>query len=409
MLSTDRPWENPNERILPVTVNWASKLRHSFEFKTDIITTDDGTEQRRAVRNEPRQVLEFDAAQTGEDMREIQDFLVQYQTDRLVMANPIDVGRSVVAMAPGSIVMPIDVRKTWMIAETEVILRHGRRMETRTIAAVNQNAGVWTITFVESSGANWPVGTYVHRVMRGRIGSNLSSSHLTTRAMTMPLKFSLEVGTDLYIPTPVNPANLVGSREIWRKVPNWRNGVDVDYEYLREELDYSFGRQDYYTPNKLPNRVIKGDYIGMNYTDVNEVISFFVRHKGRRNAFLFMTGEDDIPYNAIVGGLPFISVSGQKFGRYYADNRIYRRVGLRMFAGNTVHGLIDQILFNPDTDTSVINLRDNLPIGIYNQSTMHGVSWVLACRMGSDRLDIDWLTDERAQFSLTFQSLENDE
>lgn len=248
MLTTERPWENPTERILPVVVNWASKLRHSFEFKTDIIVSDDGTEQRRATRNEPRQFMEFDAANMREDMREIQDFLTQYQADRLVMANPIDVGRAVLPMGPGSITMQVDIRKSWMTANTEVILRHGRRMETRIIAT---GTGGNILTFTEPSGAQWPHGTYVHRVVRGRIPTNVSSTHLTTRAMTFPMKFALEVGQNLYTPTNIDPNNIVGVRELWTKLPNWKGGVEVDYAYEREELDFSVGRVAYNTPNRI--------------------------------------------------------------------------------------------------------------------------------------------------------------
>lgn len=407
MLSTERPWENPSERILPVAVDWSNKYRQSFEFKTDIIEADDGSEQRRAVRKEPRLSLEFDAIYGGDDMRDFQDFVTAFQPYKQVIPNPLDVGISAIPMIPGSFTMQVVERKSWMVAGTEVILRDGKRMETRIIGT---SLGGNIVTFSDASGSAWPLGTRIHRTLRGRSRQQIGSTHFTSRAMSVPIRFDIEIGESYeYIPAPVDPETIVGSREVWFKRPNWADGIEVNYHYLREDVDYGFGRIGYNVPNQLPKRAIKADYIGVSPADIHNVISFFIRHRGRRNDFLFVTGEDDIPYNAILGGSSFISVAGQKFGRQYLNSPIFRRVVLRKIDRTYVHGLIDEILVNDLFDTTTINLTEDLPNEVFNQTTLFGVSWGLVTRMGSDRLDIDWLTDEKAQFSLTFESLENDE
>lgn len=406
MLSTDRPWENPAERILPVSVDWSNKYRQSFEFKTDIIEAEDGSEQRRSVRNEPRQVLEFDAIFSGDDMRNFQDFLVEYQPFKQVVPDPLDVGMASRVMLAGSSVMQVAERKAWMLEGTEVILRDGKRMETRTIGS---SLGGNLVTFVEASPTGWPIGTRLHRTIRGRSRQQIGSTHYTSTSMGVPIRFDVEIGGAEYVPAAVDPGNIVGFREVWFKRPNWSDGVEVEYHYLREDVDYGFGRVNYNIPNRMPKRVLKADYIGVSPDDIHNVVSFFIRHKGRRNEFLFITGENDIPYNAILGGSSFISVVGQKFGRQYLNSNVFRRVVLRKIDRTYVHGLIDEILINELFDTTTINLTENLPNEVFNEETLFGVSWGLVTRMGSDKLDIDWLTDEKAQFSMTFESLENTE
>ena len=61
VVSTRTPSASDEVRIVPVRHNWGSAYRVSLEFKTDIITSGNGREQRRAVRELPRHTIDITA------------------------------------------------------------------------------------------------------------------------------------------------------------------------------------------------------------------------------------------------------------------------------------------------------------------------------------------------------------
>lgn len=405
MLSTVRPWENPNEQIIPVVPNWDSAYRTSYEFKSDIITSENGKEQRRAVRDEPRQFIEFQSAMGGETKRDLTDFLAAWQPFPIAFADPIDVALSDGGMLAGSTLMLITNRPAWLLAGTEVILRDGRRMETRIVGNSDTNL----VSFVDSSSEAWPVRTRICKVIRGTFDGSAAASHLTTNAMTVPIKIKVNIGGPRLSVLPPNPENIYNGRELWTKKHNWKNGVDVEHVWVRDEVDYGMGRTASFVPFEFANRIIKTNYIARDRDEVLDAISFFVDKRGQAKEFLWATGENDVPYAGIIGGTDFIQIAGQKFGRQYAGSTVFRRIQFRMYDGTRINRMIDEILYSADDNTSTISLTEDLPAIEFSPRTMVGISWTFATRFATDKLDIDWLTDDKAQFALTMKTLENDE
>lgn len=406
VISTVRPWDNPKERIIPAIPNWSSVYRTSFVYMTDIMTSENGKEQRRAVRAEPRQFVDFQSAWGGQEKADMVDFMTAWQPFAMLLADHIDATNVVGGMGAGAVTIQVQVAKEWMVPGAEIIIRDGRRMETRTISVVNGT----TLSFSDSSPEAWPPSSRIHRVIRGRLASNSGQSkHLTTNAATMGISFEVGIGGALFVPKALSTLDLVGWRELWKVPPNWGSALDNTYEYLREDVDYGYGLLGSYVPYNYSSLNLRANYLSRSAEEAYRAASFFARHRGRQKEFLFCTDSNDIPYNIVVGGTNLISVRGQKFGRDYINSTTHRRIILRMIDGTKVHRLIESIVYSDEHDTSTIVVTERLPFGDFSDKTMFGISWGLAARQASDRLDIDWITDRTAQYSMTFRTLENDE
>lgn len=403
VISTLDPLANPTVRIFPVRPNWADKVRISYDFLTDIITSGDGKEQRRAVRRNPRKTMNFSAIFHRESKLSFAAFMDTWQPGQTILPEwpmQVTLGEPMAAEAEQCSYMG-GVRPDWLVVGTLAILVNGPVMETREVVSVSDS----TIRFAEISTTEWPAGTKLYRRLSGRLETSPTSRLLTNDVVTFPVAFEVDPGSETYLDT--EPGELVGFREVFMRKPNYERPVSVDHVYPRNVIDYGYGKIGSFLPYDFPARVTKGDFIGRDHDDVRSAIEFFIRCRGRAREFLGPTWQNDVPYYAIAGGGFAILIKGKLFGQLYADSSVFRRILIRLADGTYVHTRVDFIESLPDTDSSVMWLVEQLPIADLSPSTVIGISWELVTRFATDRLDIDWLTDSKAQFSMTTQSLEN--
>lgn len=405
IVSTVDPTANQDYRILPVRPNWSSNYRVSHEFMTDIFTSGDGKEQRRAVRDNPRKQFSFEAVFTGRSKLAFAGFMNHWQPHIAIMPDHSSKlvlnGVAPEAQFAGHLLGAIP---EWVKPGMLVVLCDPDRttLETRTVT----NVSAVSVLFAEfSETTTFAPGTTMHPAVFGRIEEEPRSRYLTSNVQTIPIVFDVDPGSEQYVRT--GGTGVVGFREFMARKPNWSRPVEMRHIYPRATIDYGIGRIDVATPMNFPSRVTSGSYVGRSYEDVQAVTNFFVRHFGRAREFLMPTWENDLDFYAIAGGGFAIACRGIDLGMFYNGSTVFRRIVLRMADGSYVHRLVDTIEALPDTDTSIVWLTEALPISDLSPTTLHGISWCLNTRFASDKLVVDWLTDGVAQFSMSFQSLEN--
>ena len=162
----------PGINIFPGRPNWAEKVRVSYEFKTDIITAGDGSEQRRAVRYYPRRFIEFRADYSYHSKLELDYFMVRGLADPTILPefhksatltadlNPDQEQVTYVSDIP---VWNQSRTPYWMFPGLPVVLNDGTKMETRTIAGFTDSV----VEFVETSETKFPKGTKLYPALRG--------------------------------------------------------------------------------------------------------------------------------------------------------------------------------------------------------------------------------------------------
>lgn len=400
--STLHPTQDPDRRIYPAMPNWLSPLRETYEFKTDVMVSDDGSEQRMATRNSPRRFIEFQSSLTRDDKRRLDDYWATWLPYRTLLP---DFTKQLISVEDMKFLADnIKVRNEpfpdWVQVGVEVILAYGAIMETRVIGGL----GPGIITFFDESIQNFPIGTRIHPRFLGRVGEPASSNRVTNTVATFGSRFEVEPGSEIYVDT-TGPTYL-DYREVFMKKPNWQGGIDMQPIFPRETVDVGFGVVHHFAPRAWPSRVTKMDFVGRDHRDSLESIDFFIRQKGRRNEFLMPTWEEDIPFSVALGNTNQIIVRGSDFAALYKDHPAYKQFVFRMKDGTYVYGVIDDIEALVSTNASAIILAEPLPPRVFTSDTVWGISWLLPTRLASDKLDIDWITDRVCQYSMSFQSLE---
>lgn len=413
--------EDTTKAVIALPVNWDDPYTLAYEFKTDIITAEKGYEQRRAVRFRPRMEISYTTQYQGEAKRTVDGFLAMRQAATTFMP---EWSRSVVLTEDlqrtytedGEIkddgltvsMERIDiVNDKWINSGDTVILVCPWYAETRVVASVKETS----FDFVEASDTLFPAHlTRVYRAVEGHIDLRPSSPRLTKSVATLKVSFRVSPdSTIIHAPEEGYAFPVQGYRHFFDLRPNWAEDVDVTFDAPRQEVDYGFGAVSHHNPIEFSSRETKASYVLRGRKEVAQMVQFFASMRGRARSFLLPTWEDDLAFYAIAGNGRAILIRGTGFAHLYERNTVYRRIMIRLRNGaeTEIHRIVDYIEPLPDTDSSVIWLTEALPPEQFTAKNIIGIHWVLATRFASDRLEIEYLTSETAQFAPTFRSLEN--
>ena len=180
-------------RLFPGRINWAEPYTFSYEFRTDIITSENGYEQRRAVRDLPRQEIEFSAIYHGRDKLRLDAFFATSLQNPTLMPEWSRFAVMVEAMEADQQSVPIrelpdENPETWLYPGAVVILVNGSQMETRFLdGATKEN-----VSFRDSSRTRWPAGTRVYRALHGRLDMEPSAPRRTSQVSEMRVRFFVD-------------------------------------------------------------------------------------------------------------------------------------------------------------------------------------------------------------------------
>lgn len=396
------PTEDQQYRILPLRHNWSSPFRETIEYQTDIIRSDNGREQRSAVRMVPRRTFEYTLLYKGDQKFKMDMFLDKSPTKLVIVPDETQSFKLAYDLPPSADSVRIAGAQPWFTGQAMILLNDNGRCETRTIDSWSASR----LFFSEPGLAGFPAGTRVSIARIGRFGSTPSSTRLTNVAGTMGLAVALDPSLDRYMPDDEEQF-YIGTREYLQAKTNWGQSPTVQHQWDYTNIDYGNGSIKTYAPIKFPSRTLKANYWRRGWQNSRNLIDFFCRMKGRNREFLFPSYEKAIPYRAAAAETSAILIDGLEFAYTYKDSTVYRRILIRKKDGTEIHRQVDYVEALPDTDTSVIWLTEPLPDTDLAPNDTYGIWWVTVARFATDRLDIDWITDEVAQFAFNVQNLEN--
>lgn len=400
------PTHDQPYRLFPLRHNWNTPFRTNYEFKTDIIVSGNGKEQRRAVRYEPRASFEFTCNYKDNEKYLFDRFMDQDPKKLCWVAEECKTAFTSIAMDEDETSVKFrGGRPEWMPvnpAGLNVILQYEGQTETRVVQACSDNV----MTFTEHNKSVWPAGTRIMAGALARVRPDPTSGRLTNRAGTVNVAFDMNPSFATFTPG-VGDQTFLGFREIIPWEINWGANPEVTHAWPRDDVDYGYGMIQTFTPINFPGRINKFSYWRKGWQNSYNMIDFFFRMKGRNREFFAPGYERAIPYYAAAQGNKSILIKGLDFAYTYMGSTVYRRVAIRLKDGSLIHRQVDFIEALPDTNTSVIWLTEDLPEVPVAPAETNGIWWVTVSRFASDILTVDWLTDDIAQITFNLQNLEN--
>ena len=385
--------------LLSMEPNWSDGYSERYEYKTDVLTAWNGSEQRRALRQKPRYSAEFTVLENGDLARATSNAIRSWQNRMFAMPNWLCQTRTLSAVAPGSMGVNFDTKDLGFTpGEYLYILAPDGTFETLGVDVVTATG----VTFKTQAAKPFPIGSQVFPVISGYMESSVSSTYVTDSVRTMTVKLKGDVlaySTPLYA-SEYPKGELYNNVEIYPFKVDWASSNSVEWVSNSEMIDFG---------NSFQRIVEKGETLRIlsvstrlfNRAQVNKFKAFMARRKGRQVSFFMPTDNTDLvmvedyTLNALDMQFRDSAMSGhmrnhQPYIRIQlAKKTYYRRLMLIEDAGN---GIARATLDAP--------IPDN-----FKPSDVRKISFMHLARFGSDDITIRYTTSTVANVGLKLQEV----
>lgn len=393
-------------KLWDIPVNWRQSYQVDLEFRTSILRSRSGREQRRALRQTPRKATSFLSLAATDKVGVLTTWDVAARRITSGQGGDWEIGDfSLATVAPtgaplGADRIAVESVPFWAIAGARVVLAAGKQIVAKTVLLIAGNDIVFDSLLAEA----WPARTKVLPALAAHLATEIGVRTLSATAAELSVNFIVDPGTEIAETPPV--ASLIfNGREVFTKTPNWREPLSRNFVSGRESVDYGFGRTASFLPAKYPEMSQRAVYVGRDRADIDSLRHFFLRMKGQRGEFYMPSGTDDIrPKAALASADTYLTVAGTDFAAAFATDTVHKAIALLLADGTTLYRKVASVAVNGSDSRLTCTTNWGADIALGN---IRKLSWMPVWRLASDALALEFLTDGVAQTTLPMKTLED--
>lgn len=377
--------------LIPITTpNWKSNVGVDYEFKTTVAASQNGTEQRRALRQTPRVSYEFSTILTEAGVHRHMADLAASQDSLFTVPTPWRWTR--IAGITGAVVTLAEV-PFWVQAGVRLILESATQQEIVTVASVSGS----DVTLSAEPGYSFAANDRLWHAGLARAQDKVTLAAQTNTVFDGQVSFALDPGADpLVLPTLAR--SMHEGKDILAIRPNWQSAPRFEIATSRDLVDFGRGVIGDYNALPYHSRTLR---LGYTFTDpraAEEFLAFFCLCQGKRASFWMPTWTADLTTTNTVARN--IEVAGTDIYDAYNGSPVYNAI---YWAGQ-VNRVSSMEVINSGADTRLVmadSWSNTIPAGTR-------LSWCPLWRWATDKLTFEWETNGVAEVSTAFQTLPNE-
>jgi hypothetical protein len=387
-------------RLFPYLPDWRGGFSVSRSFKSDIITSRNNSEQRRAIRNAPRIGVEYRTVVQDADLRWANHFLRAWQNKPTAIPDFARWSRTDSSVSAGATAIVIDPLPAW-VAEGQNLVLCGDEMEQVLVDSV---AGT-TVNLADALDNSWPSGSVVRPTFFGLMESTIRTSRRTPGAAEISVSLNCYPGGEPPRAAGSAWATLDG-REVFTRVPDYAGPPSVSFAWPMDRIDYGHGRTAQFRPVAENATLVEADFSGLTVATAAEVEQFFDRHKGRRTAFWCPTWGKDFTLNAtaLAASSAFLATGSDWASDFGATDFSAIDVGVAVYLtdGTAIFRKIADIAASAGNSTVTVNAAWGVNLTV---ATVARICLMPLTRFASDEMTMRWVTPLSAESRLGFQQV----
>jgi hypothetical protein len=392
-------------KISPVYPNWSSAFIIEYSFRTDIITTRSGREQRRAIRQTPRKRFQFEASPYGATWRTFLQTMALWQNNTIFLPEyPRSVALASPLYAESQTVVLVEDAPDWVVVGGSIILAHKEHHEVRIVQDVDGNV----VTFTSASSYEFPAGSKLYYSVAGRLDASVSATRETNRVASVSVDFSVTPGSEEEEDYGTAGTTFKG-RELFTVRPNWAAQPDVSFEWPRDVVDYDRGRTEIKTIIEFGTQTTTFTFVGRDFSGAEALRKLFCRMKGQQGEFYYPTWSPDIILKDTVDvGSRVLRIEGTDFATAFKDSTVFKAILIMKKDGTLLPRVVESIGTIDDLEgvdsTLVVTTAFDFAL---SEDTVRMICWLPVCRFASDSLTMEWLSSTVAQCQMSLKTLED--
>lgn len=380
--------------------DWSGGYEVTRAYRTDIITTRNGTEQRRALRDIPRLSASYRTIVQDDDLRAANHFLRAWQNKPAAVPDFSRYALLTGSSSAGVSTLTLASPPAWVAENRLLVLCSATETE---LVAVDDVTGS-TITIDGTLDNAWAIGSVIRPAIHGLLNGRMSSSRFHRGAAEISVDVDAYPGGEP--PEDDGTADTTfNGYEVFTFEPDWSGSPSLEYLLPVEQVDFGIGRTAQFRPIDIAQRLTEAEF-NLAGADAVTLEQMFRRMKGRRGAFYRGTGEKDFDLAATAssGSSAFLDSGRDLFDDFgavdYAETPTAIEVCLT--SGTRLHRLITGITLSGGNSSVAVNSAWPTDLTTSNVARL---SWMPLVRFASDQMTTRWATPLQASIAASFQSV----
>lgn len=386
-------------RLWPYGPDWSAGYQLTRSFLTDISTSRNNTEQRRALRDAARlsaawrTVLDDELGAARIDLRAAQNRpRVAPDFARYTLSTG--------ASSAGATTLTIASPPAW-IAAGQLLVLCGSEHEVAEVASV---AGS-TITLADPLANAWPSGSTVRPGLFGLLAGQMRAGRFRRGAQEIDCLLSVYPGGEPPEDEGAAATSFNGYEVFPALEPDWQGRPALDYLWPVEQVDYGIGRTAQFRPVETPQQLAEAHFAGLTAADAASIEQTFLRAKGRRGTFYRPTTEKDMVLASAASGTSFLAEGTGLADDFASFDYAAEPAAIEIVQtdGTRLHRLVTDV--TASGANSQVTIDDSVTLAV---ATTARISWMPLVRFAADELTTDWRTPLSASIRTTFQTVRDE-
>jgi hypothetical protein len=363
-------------RIVALPYIFEAPAKEVLEWKTDVLTTNDGSEQRVRLRKKPRQSFNVTYPIPYREMARAENLVYGWLTRRWAVALWSE-AQQVGTLLAGTTVINIDTTASdYRDGALIMIWESNRKSATADVGIVSAGALTLNRPLAETFNNPWIVP-----VRLGRIVGNVSRA---TSGYNGSLEMTYEFSDNIDLDPPAAPTQFLGYDVYFDEALKNGEALTDSLQARVDVVDYGTAAgASFYSPWTYTRIGRPYKFLLQGLQDIWNFRKFLHRRAGRLRPFWVPTFENNMRVAQTGELTQSIEVYADDY-REFAPERTH--IGILLDDGTWLLRTVNAATAS-GTDTAVIGL--DAPINI-NASRIRQISFLGLKRLDADRVELQW-------------------
>jgi len=417
VLDTALVWsfDNGEEPSLAITANriiawafapdWTDGVLERLTWATDIMQSESGVEQRRALRLAPRREFEAPLLIEGRE-RQLLDlslfgwgartWALPVWPDIQLLEQSVVLGASRIDCATSGLDFSIG-GLALLRGESAFVC------EVVEVAAIDASG----IDLVRPTQQAWPAGSRLYPARPAQLLEQPSLTRLSDTIQSAQVRFSLAEPSDW---EEILPDTLYRGRPVLEQRPDESEDLTASFARLLSTLDSGMAMPRVTDVAARAFQVQGYRWLGLGRSERSTLRSLLYALRGRQVPLWLPTHAADLELVATISDVATtIDVENVGYTRFGQGKPGRCDIRLELWDGTAYHR---RITGSTELDSETERLAIDSPLGVsIEPADVMRISWMVLCRLDSDTVEIQHITDSEgvASSSLVFRGVRDDE
>lgn len=367
--------------------DWSTEPETSYSFLTDIVQSQNGTEQRIALRNNPRKTFTYLYTLEGLDAAEFKHKLRSWVDSVYLVPDFTEVPAFKFNEDNESSIIPV-IPDSNSFEGNDKVLIDNQLYDLHYLSGQSST----NISIIPDLEKSLPAGTPVYKVNKCKVVSEPSFLQITSNILQASIKF--EVLPEWMIPRERDnqtPTETAYGIPLLTLRPNRARDLTASYKATYEQFDPGPGIYKRYPVNDYTITQFTWDFYSLS--QITEFKRLMYATKGSCGQFFAESENDDIYIAADMDGVSTNLVAVKSF--LTEAGALGRYIAITLIDGSKHYRKITNCVANETTETLTLDT----PPPAAQTSQVARISWLDCCRFLSDEFKFKHHTDEAAQIT----------